>query len=131
MYYNLGHWMRNKSDVLSQEDIQKINRLYQNSLDLNAQNHKTWHRYAMLNLEVAESVTPDEHQQNLRIKHLITAIRGFIKSVALGCSSQYGSKYILQDSLRLLTIIFNYGKDKDVSQKHHSYLTSTKRPAPR
>lgn len=54
MYYNLGRWMRNKSDNLQDLNIEKINQLYKQSLELNQGNHKTWHRYALLNLEASE-----------------------------------------------------------------------------
>lgn len=40
--------------------------------------------------------------------HVVAALKGFVQSIALGCRAEHRSKFVLQDSLRLLNIVFEH-----------------------
>lgn len=54
--------------------------------------------------------------QNLS-KHVFAAVKGFIKSISLGSRDPKKGRYILQDTLRLLSLLFKYGMQEDIAQE--------------
>jgi hypothetical protein len=54
MYRKLGQWIKMKEDRLTPQTLKLIDYLYNKSINLQPKNHKTWHRYALLNLEAAK-----------------------------------------------------------------------------
>lgn len=77
--------------------------------------YKAWHTWALANFEVVTALTTYAKRssaslpQSMNADHVIPAIRGFFKSIALSSSSS------LQDTLRLLTLWFAHGGDSEVS----------------
>jgi hypothetical protein len=68
---------------------------------------------------VLQNANSEEKQRLLldagnKERYIKEALKGFIESVSQGCAAAYGSRYLLQDSLRLLTIIFQYGATSSV-----------------
>ena len=77
--------------------------------------YKAWHSWALANFEVVTAVTARAKRQNTGLppalvsSHVVPAIQGFFKSIALSSSSS------LQDTLRLLTLWFAHGGDSEVN----------------
>ena len=77
--------------------------------------YKAWHAWALANFEVVTSITSQADRetaivpQHIIQDHVVPAVKGFFKSIALSSSSS------LQDTLRLLTIWFAHGGDHEVN----------------
>jgi len=84
--------------------------------------HKAWHAWAVINFEALGSQGPDASPKSSTSSlglgklsssvvkaHLVPAVQGFFRSIALAPQGQN-----LQDILRLLTLWFEYGSDKTV-----------------
>ena len=79
--------------------------------------YKAWHAWALANFEVVTSMTSHADQEktislpeHIVLDHVVPAIRGFFKSIALSNTSS------LQDTLRLLTMWFAHGGHSEVNQ---------------
>ena len=77
--------------------------------------HKAWHAWALANFEVVNSLTSGIERDTMDlppsavIDHVVPAIRGFFKSIALTSTST------LQDTLRILTLWFGHGTHPEVN----------------
>jgi len=77
--------------------------------------YKAWHAWALANFEVVTSITsgadPEaaDVTQTMILDHVVPAIQGFFKSIALSSTSS------LQDTLRLLTLWFAHGGNHQVN----------------
>jgi FKBP12-rapamycin complex-associated protein len=77
--------------------------------------YKAWHAWALSNFEVVNSITSQSSRENTAVPpnlihdHVVPAIQGFFRSIALSTTSS------LQDTLRLLTLWFDYGSYEQVS----------------
>ena len=77
--------------------------------------YKAWHSWALANFEVVSATTAAAKAQNSTISHkiimdhVVPAIQGFFRSIALTDSSS------LQDALRLLTLWFAHGGHHEVN----------------
>lgn len=76
--------------------------------------YKAWHAWALANFEVVNSMTMGGDREaadiapSVIMDHVVPAIQGFFKSIALSSSSS------LQDTLRLLTLWFAHGSHHEV-----------------
>ena len=103
-WLKLGLWQRTLLEVHSL-DSQSINIVLQSlerSTELNAESYKAWHAWAMINFEAVS--------QGQGAQYVVPAIRGFVRSIALG------RERALQDTLRLLTMWFKYGSSPAVDE---------------
>ena len=102
-----GNWESN--------DVRDIIDSYAHATSYNSGWYKAWHSWALANFEVVEAVAAHAKRQNITVPqalladHVVPAVHGFFKSIALSTSSS------LQDTLRLLTLWFAYGGDNDVN----------------
>jgi len=71
----------------------------------------------MLNFEAIKLYQEGYDQLGLRNQHIHSALQGFIKSIAQGYSSEHRSPFLLQDSLRLLSLIFQYGGIEEFAEE--------------
>ncbi|KXT09741.1 hypothetical protein AC579_9320 [Pseudocercospora musae] len=76
--------------------------------------YKAWHAWALANFEVVTSLTSGDRENAdipsyLVSEHVVPAIKGFFKSIALLSTSS------LQDTLRLLTLWFAHGNHQEVT----------------
>ncbi|KAF2843628.1 phosphatidylinositol 3-kinase tor2 [Patellaria atrata CBS 101060] len=77
--------------------------------------YKAWHAWALANFEVVTSITAQPNGKtsdvppNIVHEHIVPAIKGFFKSIALSTTSS------LQDTLRLLTLWFAHGGHYEVN----------------
>ncbi len=77
--------------------------------------YKAWHAWALANFEIVQAISqrPDREMAiippSIMIEHVVPAVRGFFKSIALSQGSS------LQDTLRLLTLWFAHGGSTEVN----------------
>jgi serine/threonine-protein kinase mTOR len=78
--------------------------------------HKAWHSFAIAHFDVVSRAerainekTADELPSYLLKSHVIPAIKGFFRSISLSARSS------LQDTLRLLRLMFRYGSNAEVN----------------
>ena len=101
----------------AQEGVREILESYRLATEHNATWYKAWHAWALANFEVVTSMTvnadPDKGPplpEHILHDHVVPAIQGFFKSIALSQTSS------LQDTLRLLTLWFAHGGNNEVNQ---------------
>lgn len=85
---------------------------YKMATELNPGWYRAWHAWALANFEVITQleVSQDGLSADHFPKYIIPAVEGFLRSISLSPSNS------LQDTLRLLTLWFDYGYQSDVSQ---------------
>jgi len=117
--YKLGQWQlalrqeeTEHKEHFHDETFVAVLKNFKAATQYDPQSYKAWHAWAMANFEIisncekAAAVSPKSKE---RIKaHLVPAVQGFVRSIALSPGAN------LQDTLRLLTLWFNYGADKQV-----------------
>ncbi|KAL7715888.1 Serine/threonine-protein kinase TOR [Entamoeba marina] len=112
----LGEWnlhIAQNNDTFGYETIPTILDYYHNTVQYDLESYKYWHRWALVNFEVVSFIENDsitEHEETF-IDFLRVSIEAFVKSLILTKNNQ-----TLQDTLRLLTILFKYGKYQDVEE---------------
>ena len=112
-YLLRGDW----TSPRAQDFVKDILTSYHAATQYNRSWYKAWHAYALANFEVVTSITSHAEQdrtialpEHIVLNHVVPAIRGFFKSIALSNSSA------LQDTLRLLTLWFAHGHNHEVTQ---------------
>ena len=115
-YLKTGEWMTLlRHGDWSSEHAHEIIASYAQATSYNKTWYKAWHAWALANFEVVTAMTPQAHRETSILPHqtimdhVVPAIQGFFKSIALSSSSS------LQDTLRLLTLWFAHGGDPEVN----------------
>lgn len=118
-YLRQGEWLvaLNK-DNWQHDNVEEILTSYSQATKYNPRWYKAWHAWALANFEIVQTLTARTEGETNRadpaiIEHVVSAIQGFFKSIALSAGSS------LQDTLRLLTLWFTHGGNADV----HSAVT--------
>ena len=102
-----GNWESNH--------VREIIDAYSHATSHNKNWYKAWHSWALANFEVVTALTAQAKRENTGLPqsmvtgHVVPAITGFFRSIALASSSS------LQDTLRLLTLWFAHGGDTEVN----------------
>ena len=124
-YLKQGDWLAKQlNGDWESEDIQEVLNSYHQATRYNQEWYKAWHAWALANFEVVTSMTSHTDRESAHITpqtveaHVVPAVRGFFKSIALSNSSA------LQDTLRLLTLWFAHGDHQDVTQAVTQGLTT-------
>lgn len=115
-YLRQGEWQiaLNKDDW-QYTKIQDILASYSQATKYNPRWYKAWHAWALANFEIVQTLSArgegqlSRADQTMIIEHVVPAIQGFFKSIALSAGSS------LQDTLRLLTLWFTHGGNSDVN----------------
>ncbi|OAA40923.1 TOR kinase [Metarhizium rileyi] len=115
-YLRQGEWLiaLNKNDW-QHSKVQEILNSYSQATKYNPRWYKAWHAWALANFEIVQTLSARSESQLSRadqtvlIEHVVPAIQGFFKSIALSVGSS------LQDTLRLLTLWFSHGGSTDVN----------------
>jgi len=112
-YLLRGDW----TSPRAQDAVRDILSSYHLATQYNDSWYKAWHAYALANFEVATSMASHADQDKIRtlpehliLNHVVPAISGFFRSIALSNASS------LQDTLRLLTLWFAHGGHNEVNQ---------------
>ncbi|GAW17652.1 hypothetical protein ANO14919_071120 [Xylariales sp. No.14919] len=111
-----GEWQvtLNKSDW-QHKTVPEILSSYSKATQYNPKWYKAWHAWALANFEIVQTLTSPADRKSLRpdptliISHVVPAVTGFFKSIALSSGSS------LQDTLRLLTLWFAHGGSSEVN----------------
>ncbi|KEY75200.1 hypothetical protein S7711_01639 [Stachybotrys chartarum IBT 7711] len=115
-YLRQGEWLiaLNKDDW-QYTKVQDILTSYSQATKYNPQWYKAWHAWALANFEIVQTLWARNEghlsraDQTMIIEHVVPAVQGFFKSIALSAGSS------LQDTLRLLTMWFTHGGSPEVS----------------
>uniref|UniRef100_A0A6B2FWP2 Serine/threonine-protein kinase mTOR (Trinotate prediction) n=1 Tax=Myxobolus squamalis TaxID=59785 RepID=A0A6B2FWP2_MYXSQ len=121
-YLRLGIWSRD--DDINEHDISVSNGYFALAVENNKQYYKAWQAWAKLNYEVALNYKHDnilssdcnmennkEGGQNVPgtiLCHVVSAVSAFFKSI------KFCGKNSFQDTLRLLTLWFEFGEYQEV-----------------
>ncbi|KAI0408502.1 TOR kinase [Xylaria palmicola] len=110
-----GEWQvtLNKSDWLH-SSVSDILASYSKATQYNPKWYKAWHAWALANFEIVQALSASDKlifksEPALVVNHVVPAVTGFFKSIALSSGSS------LQDTLRLLTLWFAHGGSNDVN----------------
>jgi FKBP12-rapamycin complex-associated protein len=103
-----GHWIdHNSSSILQSFSL---------ATQFDPNWHKAWHSFAIAHFDVvsrAERAVDEKSAEDLPSyllkSHVIPAIKGFFRSISLSARSS------LQDTLRLLRLMFRYGSNSEVN----------------
>ncbi len=134
-YHKLGKWQESLQGI-NENTISHIRDYYQYATEHDSTWYKAWHSWAVHNFEAVlfykHQQTPkkggpgveaasQERETRPRVNYIslyaVPALRGFVRSITL--SSKDSS---LQDTLRLLTLLFDYGHQADVYEALHDGL---------
>lgn len=117
-YLRLGEWQTalQKGDWKA-DYVREVLNAYSAATQYNRDSYKAWHSWALANFEVVTTIAsqasrdgkPAPVPAHIVTEHVIPAIRGFLRSIALSSTSS------LQDTLRLLTLWFTHGGDHEVN----------------
>ncbi|KAG5944989.1 hypothetical protein E4U53_006777 [Claviceps sorghi] len=115
-YLRQGDWLiAINQDDWTRTRVQEILDSYSQATKYNPRWYKAWHAWALANFEIVQSLTasnegqPSRADQTVVVEHVVPAIQGFFKSIALSAGSS------LQDTLRLLTLWFAQGGAPEVN----------------
>ncbi len=142
-YHKLGQWQESLQGI-SEKSISHIRDYYHLATENDSVWYKAWHSLAVVNFEAVlfykhqqqghskgggssaavEAGKTDagekKQQQHFPVNFVssfaVPALRGFMRSIALSKGSS------LQDTLRLLTLLFDYGHHPDVYEALHEGL---------
>ncbi|KAL3477332.1 armadillo-type protein [Aspergillus californicus] len=111
-HLRLGEWQTalNKGDWRV-DYVREVLSSYSAATQYNRDSYKAWHSWALANFEVVTAISnkPVPVPAQIVTEHVIPAIRGFLRSIALSSTSS------LQDILRLLTLWFTHGGEHEVN----------------
>eukprot|EP01117_Protostelium_nocturnum_P014316 TRINITY_DN5444_c0_g1_i3.p1 TRINITY_DN5444_c0_g1~~TRINITY_DN5444_c0_g1_i3.p1 ORF type:complete len:2209 (+),score=787.54 TRINITY_DN5444_c0_g1_i3:161-6787(+) len=109
IFRKLGEW-HSALEGFDEGSIPSIIHSFHGAIEYDANWHKAWHAWALANYEAIsyyEKQPPTSSRRKITA-HLIPAVSGFFKSIALGPAQS------LQDLLRLLNLWFKYGQLREV-----------------
>lgn len=106
-YLTLGKWNMSLHDSLDQKAINQIMSSFSTATEYDNNWYKAWHSWALINFEAVSFYKKEGKHQQVA-SHLVPAVRGFFRSIALSPGQS------LQDTLRLLTLWFQHGAQKEV-----------------
>lgn len=128
-YMKLGMW-QNKLDGLNEQSINSILSYYESATKHDKGSYKAWHSWAYANFKViqtqrlaltqkvdttgnaaaaaATELLRKDRENQLVLQYAVPALKGFFRSINLSHANS------LQDTLRLLTLWFDYGQTIEV-----------------
>ncbi|GAM16986.1 hypothetical protein SAMD00019534_001610 [Acytostelium subglobosum LB1] len=107
-HLKLGEWQLELGETLNESSIPHIISSFHAATECDPNWYKAWHSWALINFEVVSHYEQNGGTQEQIASHLLPAVRSFFRSIALAPEQS------LQDTLRLLTLWFKHGAQKDV-----------------
>jgi FKBP12-rapamycin complex-associated protein len=112
-----GEWqVAQKQGDWKHDQVEDVLASYRAATHFNPNWYKAWHAWALANFEIVQALGNKSEKErdlvvsaNVLIDHVVPAVRGFFKSIALSQDSS------LQDTLRLLTLWFAHGGSPEVN----------------
>jgi len=121
-YLKQGDWQTKLHDGDWQADhVQDVLTSYYQATQYNQEWYKAWHSWALANFEVVTALTSNQSTDVppfIVSDHVVPAIKGFFKSIALSSMNS------LQDTLRLLTLWFAHGSHQEVTHNVQQGISS-------
>ena len=113
-YLKQGEWLiALNRDNWQHTNINDILKSYSQATKYNPRWYKAWHAWALANFEIVQTLAAGPQltraEQQRVVEHVVPAVQGFLKSIALSEGSS------LQDTLRLLTLWFTHGASAEVN----------------
>ena len=111
-YLKLGEWQSALQDELTETVIPEILKSYLAATHCDKLWYKAWHALALANFEVLKHYEKEHNESlsnHLVVTHVVPSVKGFFQSIRLSKGNS------LQDTLRLLTLWFQYGYQQDVN----------------
>jgi FKBP12-rapamycin complex-associated protein len=116
-YLRQGEWQsQTHHGEWEHDQVHEILSAYAAATRYNQNWYKAWHSWALANFEVVNSITSQADRETTEVPtnmvhdHVVPAIHGFFKSIALSSTNS------LQDTLRLLTLWFSHGGLPEVNR---------------
>lgn len=109
-YSRIAQWIRAKSVALEETQIPQTLGALSKALENAGDSYKVWHTWALMNFEAIsfyEKVAKNRKSPKIG-PYLVPAINGFFRSISIR------PRQTLQDALRVLSLMFKYGSQKDV-----------------
>ncbi|GAM22047.1 hypothetical protein SAMD00019534_052220 [Acytostelium subglobosum LB1] len=107
-YLKLGEWQLELGVTLNESSIPGVVSSFRSATECDPNWYKAWHSWALINFEVVSHFEQNGGTAEQIASHLIPSIHSFFRSIALAPEKS------LQDTLRLLTLWFKHGAQKDV-----------------
>lgn len=122
-YLRLATWQNKLQGILDAESVQGALEYFTNATDYDPNWYKAWHLLAYMNFKVVQaqkqqldkigptSINDVAHMQKEKLiieQYAVPAVQGFYRSISLIKGNS------LQDTLRLLTLWFDYGHHSEV-----------------
>ncbi|EGC32838.1 protein kinase, atypical group [Dictyostelium purpureum] len=107
-YLKLGEWQLALGDTLNESSIPHIIASFKAATECDPNWYKAWHSWALINFEVVSHYEQNGGSVEQIGNHLLPAVHSFFKSISLAPDRS------LQDTLRLLTLWFKHGAQKEV-----------------
>lgn len=112
-----GEWLTimGKAEWNQADRVREVLNAYSAATQYNRNSYTAWHAWALANFKVVNALSSQANRDSpavlnqIILEHVIPAIRGFFRSIALSTTSA------LQDTLRLLTLWFNHGSEPEVN----------------
>ncbi|EPZ33264.1 phosphatidylinositol kinase Tor2 [Rozella allomycis CSF55] len=100
-YHKLGQYQKS---LLSDDSHSSIIHAFLEATRFNPEWYKAWHSWALANFQVVSDMEKSgQGNKQTIVSFVVPAVQGFFKSISLSFENS------LQDTLRLLTLMFKYG----------------------
>lgn len=143
----IGEWqMSANEDSLERPVMEEVLEYLQRATELCPKAYKAWHAWGRMNSSMIDielgGGKPQEDEQGDKgeeggrrpplsspvpkqasiTRYVVQAVRGFLRSIALCQDARQPVAYVLQDTLRLLTLWFKHGRLRGVHQEMEAGL---------
>eukprot|EP01105_Mastigella_eilhardi_P021948 TRINITY_DN5365_c0_g1_i1.p1 TRINITY_DN5365_c0_g1~~TRINITY_DN5365_c0_g1_i1.p1 ORF type:complete len:2426 (-),score=601.66 TRINITY_DN5365_c0_g1_i1:7080-14204(-) len=108
-FLKLGDWQFQLVETESETAINEILASVKAATECGDDWYKAWHAWALINFEVVTYFDRAGTSSDKIVDYLVTAVQAFFKSISL--RPPYRT---IQDTLRLLTLLFKHGQQKEV-----------------
>lgn len=110
-YFKQGQWQVALQEDWFINDADDILGAFYQATQFDPNWYKAWHTFALANFEVIAHLEnlDNEVSADMLVTHIVPAVQAFFRSIALSGGNS------LQDTLRLLTLWFQFGYHEDVS----------------
>lgn len=108
VYLKLGAWTHKLYPVLTDASIAEIQGSLAIATEAASGWGKAWHTWGQFNTAAMQSLTTRGQMAAAQV-HVVAAITGYFRSIALAAAKSPSGDYSLQDILRLLTLWFSHG----------------------
>jgi FKBP12-rapamycin complex-associated protein len=108
-FLKLGMWNSHLNEQTISENLEDVLEFYHAATVCDKDWYKAWHSWALTNFQaIAAQDRSGSITTSVIDDHVVPAVQGFFRSISLSKGNS------LQDTLRLLTLLFQYGSQESV-----------------